>query len=74
MRFFVDGSGRSWQIVIGRESWGTHMALLVPVGRNDPVRTAPLRAVSADAAQAEIDALDEAGLQKLVDSSRIRES
>jgi hypothetical protein len=73
MHFFSDRAGHRWQIVIGRESWGSYLAFLVPVDRSEPVRWAPLRAVSQDAAQDEIDALGEPGLQKLLDDSRVRE-
>jgi hypothetical protein len=73
MRRFTDREGNDWDVVLGRESWGTSLALFVP--RNDavPVRQANLSAESVDAATQELDALADHALQELLDRSRIKE-
>jgi hypothetical protein len=73
VRTFVDPFGRAWEVVIGRASWGTYLALFVPVNRNEPVRQAPLNAVAYADAIAEIDAADDTRLQTLLDESQIKE-
>jgi hypothetical protein len=74
MRRFRDRRGGEWDVVLGRESWGLHCALFVPVGAAEqPVRQAPLTAVAFDAGMQELDALDEAGLQALLDRSTIKD-
>jgi hypothetical protein len=74
MRRFRDRQGRAWDVVLGRASWGVHCALFVPVGTTDqPVRQAPLAAVAFDAGMQELDALDDAGLQELLDRSTIKD-
>ena len=72
MRRFEDRSGRTWDVVIGRESWGTHCALFVPVTGHD-VRQAVLRANAFDDAINELEAMDEARLQDLLDASSPKE-
>lgn len=53
MRRFTDEEGRRWDVVLGRESWGTMIALFVPVdGRDDDVRQVVLQAESYAEAQA----------------------
>lgn len=46
MRRYVDPDGRTWDVVVGRESWGALYALFVPAGRerDEPVRQAMLDA------------------------------
>jgi hypothetical protein len=66
MRRFTDVRGESWEVVVGRESWGVFVALFVPVERDDAVRQAPLLAAGYDAANAELEALDEPALRDLV--------
>jgi hypothetical protein len=73
VRTFVDPFGRAWEVVIGKASWGTYLALFVPVNRKEPVRQAPLGAVAHADAIAEIDAMDETRLQMLLDESQIKE-
>jgi hypothetical protein len=74
MRRFRDRQGRHWDVVLGRESWGLHCALFVPVGAaHEPVRQAPLTAVAFGAGMQELDALDDAGLQALLDRSTIKD-
>ena len=73
MRRFRDRSGVEWDVVLGRESWGTSVALFVPPTSSDlDVRQVPLRAAAADAATRELDNLDDAALQVLLDRSSNR--
>jgi hypothetical protein len=74
MRRFRDRQGREWDVVLGRASWGLHCALFVPVGTTQqPVRQTPLLASAADAGVQELDGLDDAGLQALLDRSTIKD-
>lgn len=76
MRRFIDSSGRPWDVVLGRESWGSLLALFVPagVGRTEPVRQAMLRAAGYEEAQAELESLPEPRLRELFESSTPKES
>lgn len=67
MRRFTDTDGRLWDVVVGRESWGTLYALFVPAGagHDAPVRQALLRSAGYDDAMRELDQLDEAELGAL---------
>jgi hypothetical protein len=72
MRRFTDHQGEQWDVVVGRASWGAHYALFVPYGTSEQaVRQTPITADTADAGMRELDALDEAGLQALLDRSTI---
>jgi hypothetical protein len=75
MRRFTDAEGRSWDVTIGRESWGALYALFIPVGsRAEPVRQALLQASDHIAAERELDAMDEAALRALLQRSVPRET
>jgi hypothetical protein len=43
MRRFTDRDGIRWDVVLGRESWGSLLALFVPAA-DGAVRQAPLQA------------------------------
>jgi len=74
MRRFRDRQGGEWDVVLGRESWGSHCALFVPVASTErSVRQAPLAAEAFSAGIQELDALDDAGLQQLLDRSTIKD-
>jgi hypothetical protein len=73
MRRFVDSKGSVWDVVIGRESWGTLLALFVPGDSSLPVRQAPLRASDYDAAAQELVRMDDAALQALLDGAAIKD-
>lgn len=74
MRRFTDRAGGTWDVVLGRQSWGALLALFVPVGTGEgQVRQAPLSAVGYDAATQELNELDDAALQALLDRSRPKE-
>lgn len=72
MRRFTDG-GRTWDVVLGRESWGRTVAIFVPVGAGEEVREAPLAAAGYEEAGRELDALDEDALRALLERSRPKE-
>ncbi len=68
MRRFTDAEGRTWDVVLGRESWGTMCALFVPAGDGE-VRQAVLGADSFIEAQTELDGADDQALQVLLERS-----
>jgi hypothetical protein len=73
MQRFRDRSGTMWDVVLGRESWGTSVALFVPPTASEKgVRQAPLRSVAQDAAVRELENMDDAALQALLDRSTDR--
>ncbi|HWV58821.1 MAG TPA: hypothetical protein VNZ57_15300 [Longimicrobiales bacterium] len=76
MRRFVDGQGRPWDIVLGRESWGNWYALFVPVEGNPEggIRQTLLRAPSHEAAQIELDSLSDSAIQELLRNSVPKEN
>jgi hypothetical protein len=76
MRRFTDERGEAWDVVVGRESWGTLYALFVPagIGRTEPVRQTLLRAAGYDQAQRELDSLDEAALREMLRTAVPKES
>jgi hypothetical protein len=73
MRRFRDRNGQEWDVVLGRESWGTLLALFVPVAGADPVRQAPLAATAYDTAMQELELLAEDAVQQLLDRSAIKD-
>jgi hypothetical protein len=74
MRRFRDRQGGEWDVVLGRASWGVQCALFVPVDpTQQPVRQAPLTAAAVDAGMLELEALDDAGLQALLDRSSVKD-
>ncbi len=38
MRVYKDNDGKSWDVVVGRESWGTIVLLFVPREGSEPPR------------------------------------
>jgi hypothetical protein len=72
MRRFIDRDGGTWDVVLGRESWGTLLALFVPAAEG-AVRQAPLQASAYDAATQELNDLNETALQALLDRSLPKE-
>jgi len=61
MRDYTDSDGRAWDVVIGRESWGTLCALFVPrrAERQLPVMQTVLAAEDHAAAEAELAAMND---------------
>jgi hypothetical protein len=76
VRSFVDRSGRRWDVVIGHESWGGLLALFVPAVSAEThasVRQSALRSVGYADAMHELESLDDAALQQLLDRSVVKE-
>ncbi len=65
MRRFSDAWGREWDVVVGRESWGTLYALFVPVAGTEPVRQVMLDSAGYEQAQLELSDMDDAALAEL---------
>jgi hypothetical protein len=68
MRRFRDRDGRAWDVVMGHESWGALLALFVPIN-GAGVRQTMLNASGYHEANEELDALEQDGLQALLDRS-----
>ena len=73
MRRFTDRSGRLWDVVPGRESWGSLVLLFVPVGARRPIMQAPLGVTRSASAEVELEGMAEAQLQDLLDRSTEKE-
>lgn len=73
MRTFVDREGTRWDVVLGRESWGALLALFVPASGPGPARQALLKASAYDVAMQELNELDDAALQALLDRSTVKD-
>lgn len=73
MRRFRDRTGTDYDVVLGRESWGSLLALFVPVEGTGAVRQTSLSATAYDAAMQELNGLDEAALQQLLDRSTLKD-
>jgi hypothetical protein len=70
MRRHTDRSGRVWDVVVGRESFGALYALFVPAGDSrGELRQALLRAESQTAAEQELAALSAEELEALLERS-----
>ncbi|MFW6080084.1 MAG: hypothetical protein ACODAE_10710 [Gemmatimonadota bacterium] len=74
MRRFIDGDGREWDVVLGRESWGAHYALFVPrgSGRRARARQTLLDASGYGAAEIALARMDEAAVARLFERSEPR--
>lgn len=72
MRRLDDPHGRPWDVVLGRESWGTLYALFVPagVGRSERIRQKLLDSESYEVAQQEIEEMSEERLARLFAESQ----
>ena len=69
MRAFDDGTGQRWQVVLGKESWGTLVLLFSPAGAGES-RTSVLEAETMLAANAELDAMTDDDLRARLRDSR----
>jgi hypothetical protein len=69
MRQFQDGEGRRWDVVLGKESWGTLVLLFTPVDAGDS-RTSVLASETMYAASAELDAMTDDDLRARLRDSR----
>jgi hypothetical protein len=69
MRAVVDASGRRWQVILGKESWGTLVLLFSPMDGGD-VRTSVLTAETMKSASAELDSMSDDELLVRLGESR----
>ena len=69
MRAFDDETGRRWQVVLGKESWGTLVLVFTPREAGDS-RTSVLAAETMLAANAELDAMTDDDLRARLRDSR----
>lgn len=69
MRPFEDDAGQRWQVVLGKESWGTLVLLFTPMGAGES-RTTVLAAETMLAANAELDAMSDDDLRARLRDSR----
>jgi hypothetical protein len=69
VRSFIDEAGRTWEVAVGKESWGTLVLLFSPRAGGD-ARTSVLAAETAFAANAEVDALTDEELRERLRDSR----
>ncbi|HEV7993327.1 MAG TPA: hypothetical protein VGP25_15995 [Gemmatimonadaceae bacterium] len=69
MRAFHDDEGNRWQVVLGKESWGTLVLLFTPDGAGES-RTSVLGAETMLAASAELDAMTDDDLRARLRDSR----
>lgn len=72
MRTFRDETGRDWEVVAGRESWGAIVAIFVPRTGGAEIRQTVLRASSYLEATSELARLDERRLRELLRESRLK--
>lgn len=68
MRRFTDPRGASWEVVVGRESWGAFFAIFIP-REEAPLRQTMLAASGQEEAGRELDGMDDAALADLFERS-----
>lgn len=76
MRRIVDESGGTWDVVVGRESWGAFFAIFVPREDDDGerrIREAVLDASDGAEAGRILDGLDDDRLRELLSESEPKE-
>jgi hypothetical protein len=69
VKVFRDSAEREWEVVVGRESWGTVVAIFVQRGGREPPRETILDVSSWDDGNRLLLGLDEDGLRALLDKS-----
>lgn len=82
MRTFTDEQGRDWDVVAGRESWGSIVALFIPrtrgTGASDDgwsvIRQARLESSGYEEGNRELARCSERDLQELLDRSVPKET
>ncbi|MGH7501093.1 MAG: hypothetical protein ACREL7_04975 [Longimicrobiales bacterium] len=73
MSGFVDRDGNAWDIILGRGSWGTWVALFIPISHLAPVRQSVLDADAWNKANDELEGMTTPGLHDLFDRSTIKD-
>jgi hypothetical protein len=75
VRRFIDSTGVEWDVVAGRESWGTLCALFVPVGRpGAAIRQTVLPGNGTETAQLALDEMNDSELHALLQRSTIKDA
>jgi hypothetical protein len=69
VRTFTDDAGSRWEVTLGKESWGTLVALFTRAGGGD-ASTSILAAETMFDASAELDALSDDALRERLRDSR----
>jgi len=69
MRALIDSAGRRWEVMLGKESWGT-LVLLFSAADAGETRTSVLSAETMLAANAELDAMSDDDLRARLRDSR----
>jgi len=69
MRRFRDSEGSEWEVVAGRESWGSIYAIFIPVVEGE-LRQSPIQASGYEEATAELERLSEVELQVMLAQSQ----
>jgi hypothetical protein len=69
VRSFLDPEGREWEVVVGRESWGTVVAIFFRKRASEPPRQALLTVSSSDEGNRLLLAMTEEELQALLAAS-----
>lgn len=69
MRRFSDARGEAWEVVAGRESWGTFVALFISLRGDGEIRQTPLTSVGFEEATSELERLDNDALNEMLDRS-----
>lgn len=72
MRRFVGVDGTAWDVVVGRESWGTVVAIFVPLGREEAPRQALLETSSTEEGLRELQAASEEELRRWLNRSSLK--
>jgi hypothetical protein len=72
MRRFFGEDGREWEVVVGRESWGTVVAIFVPVEGGGSPRQTLLEASTTDEALRHLQLIPEGKLRVLLERSRLK--
>ncbi len=72
MRVFQDSTGREWEVVVGRESWGTVVAIFILRKESEPPRQALLEVSSADEGNRLLQEMTKGDLQALLGGSVLK--
>jgi len=72
MRRFFGKDGREWEAVVGRESWGTVVAIFVPREGGDPPRQTLLESTTTDEALRDLQRMPEEKLRVLLERSKVK--
>jgi hypothetical protein len=72
MRRFSGNDGREWEVVVGRESWGTVVAIFVPMEGGGSPRQTLLEATTTDEALRNLRLIPEEKLRVLLEQSNVK--